>query len=120
MEWVWTVGAVWVLLGVGLALLIGRSIVLADRRAADPADAPNVVVDRPPLALLPVPADATAPGAGTGRAASWTGEPPQPRAAPREAPTIPGLPVARPPVGRPPVPQPRARRHRPHGRSDWG
>jgi hypothetical protein len=54
MDWVWTVGVAWLLLGVGLALLIGRSIVLADRRAAHrDAELPNFVVDRPPLMLVP-------------------------------------------------------------------
>ena len=115
MEWVWAVGAAWLLLGVGLALLIGRSIVHADRKAAQhAADEPNFVVDRPPLTLLPQPpdptgSDATPPSSGA--------EPRRPRGVPRETPTVPGIPSARPSVGRPPVP--RSTRQRPR-KTDFG
>jgi hypothetical protein len=99
----WAVGAAWLLLGVVIAVLIGRSIVFADRRSADrAADAPKADTERPPLTLLPKPPPA----------------PPEkspPRPAGREAPTIPGLPSARPPVGRPPFP--RIKRQRPPRRS---
>ena len=116
MGWVWAAGAAWLLLGAGAAVLIGRSIVLADRKAADrAANAANVVVDRPPLTLLPSPPDASAGEA--------TSEPADPTASAgpgsaREAPTVPGLPVARPPVGRPSVP--RSKRHHPPRRSSSG
>ena len=85
MEWMWAVGAVWLLLGVGLALLIGRSIVHADRRAADQAaDPPNFVVDRPPLILLPKPPTATGPDAtatSSGAARTFSSMHPQGRKA---------------------------------------
>jgi hypothetical protein len=103
MGWVWAVGAAWLLLGAGIALLIGRSIVFADRKSAHrDAEAAEVTVQRPPLTLLPKPPAAPP-------------EPSPPRPAGREAPTIPGLPSARPPVGRPPVP--RIKRQRPPRRS---
>jgi hypothetical protein len=103
MGWVWAVGAAWLLLGAVIALLIGRSIVFADRKSADRAkDVPEVTVDRPPLTLLPKPPAAPP-------------EPSPPQPAGRETPTIPGLPTARPPAGRPGVP--RAKRPRPPRRS---
>jgi hypothetical protein len=106
MSWVWTVGAAWVLLSVGLALLIGRSIGLADRKAADlTPDTPNFIVDRPPLAALPAAASATS-GAQPADGSPSPSPFPAPRGVVRETPpTIPGIPVARPPVGRPPVPR---------------
>ena len=114
MDWLWAVGAAWLLLGIGLALLIGRSIVHADRRAADQAaDTPNFVVDRPPLTLLKPP-DTTGPDA----AAKPSGvESQRPRQLPEGAPTVPGIPSARPKLGRPPVP--RSTRSRPR-RTDFG
>ena len=113
MGWLWIVGAAWVLLSVGLALVIGRSIGLADRKAADLApDAPNFVVDRPPLAVVPrttegsiadvPPPDGQPPGAPLATDAG-------------EMPTTPGIPVARPEVGSPPVP--RVPRRLPHRRT---
>ncbi|UOY00215.1 hypothetical protein [Blastococcus sp. PRF04-17] len=50
MSWLWVVGAVWVLLGVLIGVLIGRGVRLADLRQAesDRADAPNVVIDPAP------------------------------------------------------------------------
>jgi hypothetical protein len=53
MSWVWAIGAVWLLLGGLLGVLIGRGVHLADRRQAeaDAVDAPNFVVD--PTGLSP-------------------------------------------------------------------
>jgi hypothetical protein len=98
MSWVWTVGAAWVLLSVGLALLIGRSIGLADRKAADlTPDAPNFIVDRPPLAALPAAASATS------GAQPADGSPsPSPFPAPRGTTDDPGHP-GRPSPGRAPT-----------------
>ena len=109
MGWMWAVGAAWLLVGAVAALLIGRSIRIADRKSAErAADAPNFVVDRPPLTLLPKPPDTGPPSPAEQR----------PPSAGREAPTIPGLPVARPSLGRPPVPG--SKRQRPPRRSSSG
>jgi hypothetical protein len=59
MSWVWALGAVWLVLGPLIGVLIGRGIRLADRKqaealAAETAD-PNVVVDPAALLLEPVP-----------------------------------------------------------------
>jgi hypothetical protein len=59
MSWVWALGAVWLVLGALIAVLIGRGIRLADRKqaealAAETAD-PNVVVDPVARFLEPVP-----------------------------------------------------------------
>jgi hypothetical protein len=123
MGWIWIVAAGWMLLGVALALLISRSVALADRKAAEEAATVargrgllDADVDRdPPLRLAPppppppAPAPAKEPAAGT-----------EPAAAPtrRDPTTIPGLPSARPPVGRPPVPK--STRKAPHRRSGLG
>jgi hypothetical protein len=55
MGWVLVIGAAWVGLAAVVAVLIGRTVRLADRSADDPAsstsagtDEPNVVVDAPP------------------------------------------------------------------------
>jgi len=114
MDWMWAVGAIWLVLGAAIALLIGRSIVLADKRSADhSADAPNFVVDRPPLTLLRKAPDTPAGDGDPAKpAADGTADRPTPPDTNRDAPTIPGLPVARPGVGRPAVP--RSTRHRPH------
>ena len=107
MGWMWAVGAAWLLLGAVIALLIGRSIVFADRKSADRAkDVPEVTVDKRPLTLLPKPPNVRPPNEA---------EPSPPQPASRETPTIPGLPTARPPAGRPGVP--RAKRPRPPRRS---
>lgn len=92
MGWVLIAAAAWLLLGLGLALLIGRSIRLVDRRAAeDETDAANFVVDRPVLVSAPEPPRPPVSETPAGQG--------------REAPTIPGLPASRPPVGRPAVPR---------------
>ncbi len=122
MDWFWILGAVWVLLAIALALLIGRSIRLADRKAARgrgvPTDGPNLVVDDRPLHALPPPAPpdpleardtATDPGQNTSAAP----QPPAPGSAGRDAPTVPGIPSARPAVGHPPVPPSKRPRTRP-------
>lgn len=90
MTWVLVIGAGWLLLAVLVAVVVGRSVRLADARAAAEAsgEEPNFVID--PVALpggtvLPFPA-ALADDA-------------QPSARPaRDTPTIPGIPVARPPA----------------------
>jgi hypothetical protein len=121
MGWVWIVAAGWLPLATGVAVLIGRSVRLADQKAADGGvEEVNVLVDRPPLTIAPGSADlpegGTAGVADTGDSPAAP-EPPTPRAG-RDAPTIPGIPAARPPVGRPPVPHPI--RHRPGRRSGHG
>jgi hypothetical protein len=45
MSWVLLAGATWVVLGAAIALLVARSIHLADTKAADLAREPDVVVD---------------------------------------------------------------------------
>ena len=62
MSWVWAVVAVWLMLGVLIGVLIGRSIRLADRKQAEALAAqtaePNFVVDPvvlPPDAHEPLP-----------------------------------------------------------------
>jgi hypothetical protein len=94
MSWV-LLGAAWLVLGLALAVLIGRSIREADERMAD--DEPNVVVDPAPADEPPEaePAVEAEPAAAVERPL------------PREAPTVPGLPVARPPAGPPASDTPR-------------
>ncbi|MCW2699970.1 MAG: hypothetical protein JWQ45_1505 [Blastococcus sp.] len=107
MDWVWIVGAAWVLLAAGLAPLIGRSIGLADRKAAGIAlDAPNFIVDRPPLPVLPGRPEGVAhDGLSVQNPAPEDSPRPARHGIARDAPTIPGIPAARPPIGRPPVPR---------------
>jgi hypothetical protein len=111
MEWVWIL-AVWVLVAVGFAVLVGRSIRLADSKTR--ADA---VVEERPLHAVPPPTP-TRPARPT---AAGIDSPPEPSVAPppstpggagRDAPTVPGIPSARPDAGHPPNsrsrrPQPR-------------
>jgi hypothetical protein len=100
MGWVWIVAVAWIPLAFGVALVLGRSVRLADRKAADTeADAVNFVVDRPPLTIVP-PKTVNS----SSKAPEPSGPPLPTPPAGRGAPTIPGLPSARPPVGRPPVP----------------
>jgi hypothetical protein len=121
----WFVAAAWVLLAIGVALLIGRSVALADRKetvasagggkARKDVRRPDLV-DTAPRNLVAVP-PAKTESAPAGRPVA--DEPaPAPGPAGRDTPTIPGLPSARPPVGRPPVP--RSTRQRPHRRSGSG
>jgi hypothetical protein len=96
MTWVLVIVASWVLLAALAAVLIGRSVRLADARAAREATVhePNFVVD-PATApsglhaatVLPFPLE---------RRAEADGSAPPP--AGRDAPTVPGLPVVRPPA----------------------
>ena len=100
MTWVLVIGVGWLLLAVLAAVVIGRSVRLADvKAAAEPsADEPNFVVDpatsprdHPSASILPFPASKA------------DGKPPSSRPI-RDTPTIPGIPAARPPapgVGRP-------------------
>jgi hypothetical protein len=103
MGWVWIVAAGWVLLAVCAAVLISRSVALADRKSAEEKasrlDEPNIVMDPSPLRLAPEPAPDPSPAPVEAEA-----KPASERSA-REAPTIPGLPSARPPVGPPAVPR---------------
>ena len=93
MTWVLVIGAGWVLLAALAALVIGRSVRLADAKAAAEAAAeePNFVVD-PATAPSGLPAATVlpfrAPAAADGHAARPV----------RDTPTIPGIPVARPPA----------------------
>jgi hypothetical protein len=51
MKWVLIIGAVWLVLAFGVAVLIGRGIRLADRKEAERrAASPNFVVDQAPPA----------------------------------------------------------------------
>jgi hypothetical protein len=68
MSWVWAVGAVWLLLGGLVGVLIGRGIRLADRKQAEStatdAAEPNFVVDPlPPHAGTPIPPQPGRPAA---------------------------------------------------------
>jgi hypothetical protein len=62
MNWVWFIGGTWIAVGIALALLIGRSIHLANLRAADtgPEDVPSSTVVPPPTAGAPAIARHTA------------------------------------------------------------
>lgn len=92
MTWVLVIGAGWLLLATLIAVLIGRSVRLADARAAADAvhEGPNFVVDPatvpggfPAATVLPFPAT--------------PGDAVQPSAArPADPSTVPGIPVARP------------------------
>lgn len=108
MTWVLIVGA-WIVVAVVVALVIGRSIGLADRQSAGsrnfvvddlPVPPPVVPPARPaspaehPSGPLP---EMSFPPAGSGMAAG-DGQDPT---------TIPSLPSARPSLPRPPVPPPR-------------
>jgi hypothetical protein len=94
MTWVLAIGVGWVLLAALAAVVIGRSVRLADAKASaeSSADEPNFVVDPataprgiPAATIIPFPT----PSADDGR----------PPARPvRDTPTIPGIPVARPPA----------------------
>ncbi len=71
MSWVWAVGAVWLLLGLLVGVLIGRGIRLADRKQAEitatETAAPNFVVDPllpPPHAGEPTSSQPPRPAAG--------------------------------------------------------
>jgi hypothetical protein len=105
MNWMFIVVPAWLILAIGLALLIGRSVRQADVEATrTETDPRNFVVDRHPLTLAPSPPSET--------------RPPPVRQPGSDAPTIPGLPSARPPVGpRAGSPQPR---QKPRRRSDLG
>ena len=101
MSWVLVIGVVWLVLAVLLALLIGRSVHLADLREglAAGADEPNFVVDRPAVEPTPRP---------TGPPTTAAGSPtPSPGPASRDPSTIPGIPAARPSAARPGVPAPK-------------
>jgi hypothetical protein len=96
MTWVLVIGAGWLLLAALIAVLIGRSVRLADARAAAHAqpDEPNFVVDPattprgfPAATVLPFPAT-------NGDAAQAPVQPSEGR----DTPTVPGIPVARPPA----------------------
>jgi hypothetical protein len=92
MTWVVVIGSGWLLLATLIAMLIGRSVRLADARAAADAVQPNFVVDP------------EAPDAPSG-ATVLPFRTPVSEAAPSPArhrnvdpPTLPGIPVARPQV----------------------
>ena len=95
MKWVLIIAATWVVLGVPLALLIGRAVRIADAEEARQAalDEANFVVDD----------RLDGPTSGPGADAGWLEKllqeeaqnPLHPPTA-RDRPTIPGLPVARP------------------------
>jgi hypothetical protein len=94
MTWVLVIGAAWLALALPVAVLIGRSVRLADARARADAqlDEPNFVVD-PATAPRGFPAATFLPS-GTGAHDAQT---PLPSAG-WDTPTIPGIPVARPPA----------------------
>ena len=94
MTWVLVIGVGWLLVAALLAVVIGRSVRLADAKAAAEvsADEPNFVVDPatsprgiPSASILPFPASA-----------ADANHPPARQI--RDTPTIPGIPVARPPA----------------------
>jgi hypothetical protein len=95
MTWVLVIGAAWLLLAALAAVVIGRSVRLADARAAARAepDEPNFVVDPaiapsgfPPARILPF------------RTVSHEEQAPLHPPTSRDTPTVPGIPVARPPA----------------------
>ncbi|GAA3180901.1 hypothetical protein GCM10010531_38830 [Blastococcus jejuensis] len=94
MTWVLVIGAGWLLLAALIAVLIGRSVRLADARAAAEAerDEPNFAVD-PATEPGGSPAGTVLPFPATAGDAPPT---PAPRPSTGDAPTIPGIPVARP------------------------
>jgi hypothetical protein len=103
MGWAWIVAAAWIALAFGVALLVGRSIAHADQQVSDPdVDAPNFIVERPPLDVPPKPVDSDGTESRVGRTAPAGNQPTTPSAPERDTPTIPGLPAARPPVRHPP------------------
>jgi hypothetical protein len=103
MDWMFIVAPAWLMLAIGLAVLIGRSVRQADGKASEnEPEAPNFIVDRPPLVIAPDPVPPARPAPPSGR----------------DAPTIPALPSARPPAGRPGVPH--APRRRPSRRTGLG
>ena len=94
MTWVLVIGVGWLLLAALVAVVIGRSVRLADAKAAAEAaaDEPNFVVDPataprgiPAATILPFPTASTEDSGSTPRPI-------------RDTPTIPGIPVARPPA----------------------
>src|SRR5687768_2923672 len=93
MTWVLVIGVGWLLLAALLAVVIGRSVRLADAKAAAEAsaDEPNFVVD-PATAPRGIPAATILPFPGS---PADEGKTPRPV---RDTPTIPGIPVARPPA----------------------
>ncbi len=91
MTWVLAIGAGWMLLAVLVAVVIGRSVRLADAKAAA-EDEPNFVVDPatsptglPAATVLPFPPAPVDHSRPLSRQV-------------RDTPTIPGIPVARPPA----------------------
>src|SRR4051794_1871007 len=91
MGWVFLIAASWLLVGLSLAVVIGRSVRHADRTAAqDPADTPNFVVDQRPAVSTP---DAPLGGGRTTVPHNTDAEtrPPPPAPPGSAAPTIPGL-----------------------------
>jgi len=96
MTWVLVIGAGWLLLAALVAVVIGRSVRLADAKAAadTAAEEPNFVVDPatsprglPAATVLPFPAQSPEDGQDSAS-----------RPSVRHTPTIPGIPVARPPA----------------------
>jgi hypothetical protein len=94
MTWVLVIGAAWLALALPVAVLIGRSVRLADARARADAelDEPNFVVD-PATAPRGFPAAKVLPP----RAGAHDAPSPSPSPG-WDTPTIPGIPVARPPA----------------------
>jgi hypothetical protein len=91
MIWV-LVGAAWLVLALLVAVLIGRSVRIADRRAAaDAAAEANFVVDSAASHAAPHAASAGAPPVTTAETSG-----PDLPAPTYDTPTIPGIPVARP------------------------
>ena len=95
MTWVLVIGVGWVLLAALVAVVIGRSVRLADKKAAaeSSADEPNFVVD-PATAPGGIPAATVLPFPTVSPEAEAK---PAPRPV-RDTPTVPGIPVARPPA----------------------
>jgi hypothetical protein len=118
MGWVIAGAGAWLLLAVGFALVIGRSIRNADREAAERTDDKlDLVVDLPPVTMLRAVDEPARDSAQDGCPAA--DGPPSPGARPvRNPSTIPGIPSARPSVGRPAVP--RSTRRRPPRESGTG
>jgi hypothetical protein len=97
MNWVLVAIAVWLLFGVVLGVLIGRSVRIADARESWDADLdePNFIVDLPRIDKV---ADSL-PESSVNEAETPLHPPTS-----RDRSTIPGLPVARPSANRPSVP----------------
>jgi hypothetical protein len=94
MTWVLVIGATWLVLAALIAVLIGRSVRLADDRAAEnaAADEPNFVID-PATAPRGFPAATVLPFPPPSAEDPQTQMQPPPV---RDTPTVPGIPVARP------------------------